>query len=199
MGFWFACAPKTAARSSRVAAPRVAKSFRPEPEPPVPPRESGGGGWLAEGAERFGWIRSPDPNRSGATKREPVTTEISPPETGAFPKAVRLRLRADFKRVYAGESKHYGRFIVVFALPNEKEGFRLGITATRKLGNAVKRNLVRRRFREIYRRLRARDLAGSSRGLDLVLNVRPSAVAATFEELRSDVEKVWLRLLERSR
>jgi ribonuclease P protein component len=128
-----------------------------------------------------------------------VTTEISPSESGAFPKAGRLRLRTDFKRVYAGESKLYGRFVVLFALPNGQEGFRLGITATRKLGNAVKRNFVKRRLREIYRRLRARERSSSSRGFDLVLNVRPSAAAATFEELRSDVERVWSRLVERSR
>ncbi|MEO6324144.1 MAG: ribonuclease P protein component [Thermoanaerobaculia bacterium] len=128
-----------------------------------------------------------------------MTTAISPSASGDFPKEARLCLRTEFKRVYAGEAKLYGRFVVVFAFPNEKERVRMGITATRKLGNAVTRNRVKRRLREIYRRLRARDLAGSSRGLDVVVNVRPSARIASFDELATDVERLWARLLERSR
>ena len=114
---------------------------------------------------------------------------------------MRLRLRPEFKRVYAGEKKLYGRFVVLFAIPDpEGRGrFRLGITATRKMGNAVKRNLVKRRLREIYRRLLAREAPGASRGADLVLNVRPSAAVASFGELRADVERIWLRLLESAR
>ena len=129
-----------------------------------------------------------------------MTTEISPSDSGAFPKAVRLRLRAEFKRVYAGESKLYGRFVVVFALPTESGRIRMGITATRKFGNAVKRNLVKRRLREIYRRLQDPVASGAPlKGFDLVLNVRPSAGAATYQELRSDLERVWMRLVEPGR
>ena len=40
----------------------------------------------------------------------------------------------------------------MYACPNELEWSRIGITASRKVGNAVRRNRWKRRIREIFRR-----------------------------------------------
>jgi len=58
----------------------------------------------------------------------------------------------------------------IFALPNEAGGCRLGVTVTRKVGGAVRRNRIKRRFRDIFRRHRA----GLSPDLDLVINAHRS-------------------------
>ena len=72
----------------------------------------------------------------------------------AFPKTLRLRRRSEFRRVQDhGRKIHTGHFIL-FAMEC-LEGQKLGITATRKVGNAVVRNRLKRSVREIYRRHRA--------------------------------------------
>jgi ribonuclease P protein component len=55
----------------------------------------------------------------------------------------------------------------------------------RRVGTAVARNRVRRRLREIFRRGRVL-LAGAPLSLSIVVNVRPSAAQASFQELSED-------------
>jgi ribonuclease P protein component len=82
--------------------------------------------------------------------------EASSPRSEAFPKALRVRRRGDFRRVQdRGRKLHTGHFIL-FTLPSEDGGQRLGITVTRKVGNAVTRNRLKRCVREVFRRHRER-------------------------------------------
>ena len=61
----------------------------------------------------------------------------------------------------------------------------------RRVGEAVVRNLLRRRVRELFRR--NRDLFGTAGGA-LVVNVRPSAAGATFPELAEDYRSSLTKL-----
>lgn len=72
---------------------------------------------------------------------------------------------------------------------------RLGISVSKRVGGSVTRNRVRRRLREIFRR--SRELFGS-RAADVVLNARPSASEATFEELSQEYRSLLTRSLTRS-
>lgn len=76
-----------------------------------------------------------------------------------------------------------GSYFVVFGTVGETSRARLGITATRKCGDAVARNRLKRLVREIYRR--HRDEGGAA--LDLVVNVKPSAAAAPYAVLEADL------------
>lgn len=59
---------------------------------------------------------------------------------------------------------------------------RLGLTVSRRVGNAVVRNRVKRRLREAFRLARP-ELAA---GFDVVLLARSPARRATFHELQDD-------------
>jgi ribonuclease P protein component len=77
-----------------------------------------------------------------------------------------------------------GAFVLLVSSTSDaSERPRLGVTASRKVGNAVVRNRVKRRIREWFRR-DGRTLVA---GLDLVVIARPSAAgldgAATFADL----------------
>ncbi|TIW67555.1 MAG: ribonuclease P protein component, partial [Mesorhizobium sp.] len=76
---------------------------------------------------------------------------------GAHPK--RLLKRADFLAVRGGE-KRRGRLFLVEVL-DRGDGLspRVGYTVTKKVGNAVVRNRVRRRLREAVRTHAADDMA----------------------------------------
>lgn len=96
----------------------------------------------------------------------------------------RLRRRAEYLTAYEQGRKAHGRLVVIFARRREEGGaWRLGLTATRKLGGAVVRNRLRRRAREIFRRWGARLPAG----WDFVLNFKHGAAASSHDELLRDL------------
>jgi ribonuclease P protein component len=84
-----------------------------------------------------------------------------------FRREYRLRTQAEFDRVYATKAYAADGVLVVNAAASELPFPRLGLSGSRKVGNAVVRNAWKRRIREAFR-LRRADLPG---GLDLV--VRP--------------------------
>ncbi|HEY7913234.1 MAG TPA: ribonuclease P protein component, partial [Blastocatellia bacterium] len=100
----------------------------------------------------------------------------------SFSKADRILKRDHFKRVYEGGRKVHTRFFTAFILPNSGEGPRLGITATRKIGNAVERNRARRLLREAFRK----NKWLAPRGVDIVINVKRSLVEAALSDLEDD-------------
>ena len=70
-------------------------------------------------------------------------------------------------------------------------GMRLGITVTRKIGNAVVRNRMKRRFRALGRELL--PVAGI-RGADHVLIGRESGVGRPFDALRAELAKALAKV-----
>lgn len=61
-----------------------------------------------------------------------------------------LTKRADFLRANSGLRNARAGFVLL-TRPNEGRGIRFGITVTKKIGNAVVRNRMKRRFRELLR------------------------------------------------
>lgn len=94
-------------------------------------------------------------------------------------KLTRLTDSPEFERVYRRGTAFRGRLLSVHAFPNEIGTPRLGLSVSKKVGNAVTRNTVRRRLREVFHSAGGR-IPG---GLDLVVSARPQASEATFEEL----------------
>jgi ribonuclease P protein component len=98
---------------------------------------------------------------------------------------MRLTDSPEFERVYRQGTAYRGRLFSVHAFPNEHGTPRLGLSIPRKVGNAVTRNAVRRRLREVFYSCIS-ELSGN---LDLVVSARPAAAEATFEELREEFSK----------
>ena len=69
-----------------------------------------------------------------------------------FTKARRVRRRGEFKRVFDLSLRMKGRYLTVLMAPNAAGTRRLGIVASRKLGDAVRRNRAKRLIRDIFRR-----------------------------------------------
>ena len=98
---------------------------------------------------------------------------------------MRLTDSPEFERVYRQGTAYRGKLFSMHAFPNEHGTPRLGLSVSRKVGNAVTRNAVRRRLREVFYSCIS-ELSGN---LDLVVSARPAAAEATFDELREEFGK----------
>jgi ribonuclease P protein component len=98
---------------------------------------------------------------------------------------MRLTDSPEFERVYRQGTAYRGKLFSVHAYPNEHGTPRLGLSVSRKVGNAVTRNAVRRRLREVFHSC----ICAMSENLDLVVSARPAAAEATFGELREEFSK----------
>jgi ribonuclease P protein component len=120
-------------------------------------------------------------------------------ETGRFRRSDRLLDSRDFRRVLRRGRRHAHREIVVITAQkliksNKSSGLRdfyqpgsrLGITASRKVGNAVVRNRFKRRLRAWFRS-RRRDFTGE---LDIVVIARRPGVSLSMEQLDSRLSKL---------
>ena len=75
----------------------------------------------------------------------------------SFGKRERLLKRPQFERVIdRGQKRRVETFCTVFFLPNSLNRKRLGIVASKKTGNAVVRNLIKRKIREVFRHIKDR-------------------------------------------
>ena len=66
---------------------------------------------------------------------------------------------------------------------------RTGVTASKKVGNAVARNRAKRRMRALFRLFSQTDFPGSDWQADYVLVARHSLVTARWDELKADFHK----------
>lgn len=87
-----------------------------------------------------------------------------------FPRTARLLRPAEFKRVYDMRQSAASGPLVLYAAPNELPvgRVRLGMSVSRRVGNAVARNRWKRRLREAFRAVRDAVPAGN----DYILVVR---------------------------
>lgn len=97
---------------------------------------------------------------------------------------LRLRRREDFNVVYRyGRSFANSQFVVYWRRRAQKGSFRMGVSASSKLGNAVVRNRLRRMVKEIIR-LNASKLLDDT---DLILIVRKPALTLPYKEMESSI------------
>lgn len=118
--------------------------------------------------------------------------ELSLARSQRLEKRERIASRRDFLKVYDQGIKVFGKFVVAFSMTGELPFSRIGITATRKLGKANQRNLVKRWIREVYRKEKE-QVGLTAVFADVVVNVKPNAATASFEEFRTDLLRCLTR------
>lgn len=109
-----------------------------------------------------------------------------------FGRAARLRSRAEFSAVQTGGRRAPGRYLTLLGRPNALGRDRLGIIASKRVGNAVDRNLAKRRVREVFRRSAARSAKAAD--FDLVVIVRRDLLRAPFPAVAADFQAALHKL-----
>ncbi len=108
----------------------------------------------------------------------------------SFSRHERIRLKKDFKRVYEQGKKIVSpSFILYLDAGNEtRQDRRLGITVSKRVGNAVIRNRCKRLIREIFRGNKEKF----PQGTDIVVIVRRAMVNKRYRT----VQEEFLRILQ---
>jgi ribonuclease P protein component len=96
----------------------------------------------------------------------------------------RLRRPGEFAEIRRVGKKLGNEFLLLRALDTGTGTTRLGFSVGKRLGNAVIRNLVKRRLREI---LRQREIG---KGWDIVVSARPLAAKASYRALANAIEEL---------
>jgi ribonuclease P protein component len=108
----------------------------------------------------------------------------------------RLRKRADFLDAATGPRATAAAFVLQARERGDTGPSRVGFTVSKKVGNAVERNRVRRRLREI---VRLSDAGRLRAGSDYVLVGRRAALGAPFGQLIEDFSHALERVHQQRR
>lgn len=98
-------------------------------------------------------------------------------------KTISLRRNQEFRRVYAKGRYSSTDSLVTYVLKNRLNSLRLGITTSKKIGNAVQRNRARRIIRAAYAGFQNK----LSKGLDIVFVARKRAVEIKSQDVAKDM------------
>ncbi len=110
-----------------------------------------------------------------------ASAELVPATRYHFPKGARLTESSEFSRVkHAGRSFH-GRYMIM-GVYRDRPSTRFGLVTSRRVGNAVVRNRLRRRLREMVRLAQPMIVPG----VWIVLVVRAAAGNVKTDALRSE-------------
>jgi len=104
--------------------------------------------------------------------------------SASFRKHERIRHRSEFIRVYEQGKKVRSASFVLHLFPNQQQHYcRLGITASKKIGNAVTRNRCKRLVRELFRRNKEKF----PQGTDVVVVVTRNMVGKRYADLEDEL------------
>ncbi len=95
----------------------------------------------------------------------------------------RLRTNEDYLNVYRKGKNYWNRNLTMYVKKNNLENSRFGYTITKKIGNSVVRNKVRRQMKEIIRL----HLNLIKSGYDIVIIPKKNTVDISYKELESAI------------
>jgi len=126
-----------------------------------------------------------------------VTSSPESGRPGRAPRRRRLSRSAEFERVYRQGRSKANRFLVLYAFPvaeegaGDREGPRLGLSVSRRVGGAVDRSRVKRVLREAF----WAEADGLPAGSDYVIVARPEARGLAEREGMPGVRRALAELV----
>jgi ribonuclease P protein component len=111
----------------------------------------------------------------------------------SFPPQLRLKIPAEYKKVFAKPVKSSDQYFTLLAIKNDLDHPRLGLAIAKKnIRKAVQRNVIKRTVRENFR-IKQHNLGN----IDIVVLARREAVDAPLDLLRKSLERHWQKLVTR--
>ena len=113
-------------------------------------------------------------------------------ENQNFPKERRILKRSDFVRLSQLNRKVSNRHFIAFYNTGATRRTRLGITVTKKVGNAVARNQIKRYVREFFRR--QKNLIKSGFDINVVAKTQASGIPS--KEVYLSLQNIFCKIRE---
>lgn len=126
-------------------------------------------------------------NTKTATLSDSDTNSESVEQRFTFPKHNRVLDSGGYRTITSKGRKKVSQSFLLFTQKTQETYSRIGLTVSRKVGNSVVRNRVKRQFREFFR-LNQHTL---QKGVDWVIIARPRAGQKKPEELREELKKTF--------
>ncbi|MER0238601.1 ribonuclease P protein component [Fulvimarina sp. MAC8] len=105
--------------------------------------------------------------------------------------AGRLTKRSEFLAARRGRRLNGPYFFIETHLRGDEEAPRFGLTVTKKVGNAVVRNRIKRRLREAIRTAASTEMKN---GVDYVIVARRDVLDVAFETLKDELSRRFSRI-----
>lgn len=109
-----------------------------------------------------------------------------------FPRTNRIRSQGDFAEIYSARQRAGDQNLLIFAVINQLNRSRLGISVSRKNGNAPRRARKKRIIREAFRQIQHQ----LPRGLDLIVVPR-AGVEAELKQYQLSLKRLSQKLYRR--
>ena len=107
-------------------------------------------------------------------------------KSNSLGKEERIHTSSDFKKVLQGGRNQHTEHFKVVICPNHLGRARLGITTSRRVGTAVKRNRIKRLLREFFRLHKTYFPSAS----DSVFIAKPGADTLGYTDLREELKNI---------
>ena len=105
----------------------------------------------------------------------------------------KLKRSRDFTTIYDKSKKVYTRYAIVFVSENKNNMQRFGFVASKKTGNAVQRNRIKRLFREFVKNNKEKFKEGTD-----YIFVGKGILKEKLKTLKyNDIEKDMLKVIKR--
>jgi ribonuclease P protein component len=101
----------------------------------------------------------------------------------------RLTNNSEFQQVYNQGRSFAGSYVVLYVKKNRMEHTRFGFTVSKKIGNAVERNRIKRIMREICRL----NLERFAEGYDLIFVARRKIKGISYRLVEHEMGKLCIK------
>ena len=112
-----------------------------------------------------------------------VAKNLSENKATMLKKENRLKKHYQYNYVYKYGTKIHGKAVSLHICSSKTKNIKVGLTVTKKIGKATKRNLARRRLREIIRK--KIDLL--KQNFNLIIVAHDNILNFSFKELDSEI------------
>ena len=110
-------------------------------------------------------------------------------EKQTFSKDARIRKKREYSTIYQQGVRNDSRNFIIITCRNQSGLSRLGITVSKKVGNAVRRNRIKRLLREFFR-LHKTQFSPSQ---DIVIIAKKDIPILTYQDVCKELESLFTK------